>query len=171
MQPETTEQNSSQLYGQLEFDWNSVWIAHLFEEDKASEREQQIQQFQQQQEQAKTELEKERIRIQQEQFYAKLEAEKEIAFIRSSGYKEDQDSDVNKIPDALEYQKFQSQASNEVSKLGLSQDKLNIEREREQNRRIEAQQKLSLEQQKTSLKEKEIIQSGINSRIMGDKSK
>ena len=142
-----------------------------WEEMKASQREQQIQEFQQQQEQAKTELEKEKIRIQQEQFYAKLEAEKEIAFIRSSGYKEDQDSDINKIPDALEYEKFQTQAANEVSKLGLSQDKLNIEREKEQNRRMEAQQKLSVEQQKVALKEKEIIQSGINSKIMGDKSK
>jgi hypothetical protein len=142
-----------------------------YEEEKAAEREQQIQQFQQQQEQAKTEIEKERIKIQQEQFYAKLEAEKEVAFIRSSGYKQDQDQDLNKIPDALEYQKFQSQASNEVSKLGLSQDKLNVEREKEQNRRTETQQKLSMEQQKVALKEREIIQSGINSRIMGDKTK
>jgi len=144
-----------------------------WEEEKAAQREQQMQQFQQQQEQAKTELEKEKIRIQQEQFYAKLEAEKEIAFIRAKGYmdSEQQDADLNKIPDALEYEKFQTQAANEVSKLGLSQDKLNIEREKEQNRRMEAQQKLSVEQQKVALKEKEIIQSGINSKIMGDKSK
>lgn len=144
-----------------------------FEEAKALQREQQMQQFQQQQEQAKTEMEKEKIRIQQEQFYAKIEAEKEIAFIKAKGYMDSdvQDTDANKIPDALEYEKFQTQAANEVSKLGLSQDKLNIERERENNRRIEAQQKLALEQQKAALKEKEIIQSGINSKIMGDKSK
>lgn len=142
-------------------------------EEEALEREQQMQSFAQQQQQAATELERIKIQKEEEMFYAELDNRLREAWIRSRGFlgEGEQDIDSSGIPDAFEYAKFSAKAQSDLDSLGLSRDKLQLEIQKEAARRAEKQKEFDLKQQDQALKQQEIQQTAKNVKILGDKSK
>ena len=127
------------------------------EEAKSLQRQQEAQRIQTQLQQETNDIERQRLEQEQEQFYAKLENELQRAWIVSRGFMGEDSQDVDKsgIPDAFEFEKFSQKAGVDLSKLGLSRDKLNFERERESSRKMEKQQELNIEQQRVNQKAEE----------------
>ena len=141
-------------------------------EDKVQQQQAQQAEMQMQQMQAREKAEADKLVREMDMLKLKLANEKEVAYIKSRGYlgAEGQDLDANKIPDAFEYAKFQEQSSNNLQKLGLTSDKLALDREKENNRKTESEQKFQLEQEKLRIKEEERIQTAKNVKIL-DKGK
>jgi len=130
-----------------------------------AQKQQQLEQQQQQFEAAQAKQEK--------QFYAKLETDKEIAYIKSMGFNENlgEDDNANTIPDVLEQLKYISSDSNAKAKLAnegmkiqnasdIAQQQLQIQREELQNDRVKEKNKQILEREKLK-----------RAKVQGDKSK
>lgn len=139
-------------------------------EERAQAMEQQQLKLKQDELAAKDTTEKARIVQEEKLLKLKLDSEERQAWIKSKGYLSDeqQDTDNNKIPDAFEYHKFETQSDKEYQKLGLAKDKIKIDREKENQRINENQQKMLLEQQKLALKDKQIEQTAKNVKILDD---
>ena len=139
-------------------------------EEKAQQQQQQQLELQQQQIAAQTKAEQDKLVHAEKMLKLRLASEEEQSWIKSRGYigAGEQDLDTNAIPDAFEYQKFQTQSSRELEKLGLSRDKVQLDREKETSRKSEVDRKMQLEAEKLRLKNKQIDQTAKNVKILDD---
>jgi len=131
-------------------------------EERAEKQASQLNQMRQQEMQAKDENEKAKLKQQYDLALMEMDNQREVAWIKSRGYVEEQDFNKNTTPDAFEYAKFQSQANYQQGGLGVSRDKLTLEREKEAQRVREMQVSINQRQQELQLKEKEINQTAQN---------
>jgi hypothetical protein len=104
---------------------------------KTYQEQQQMIQQKQGMENQKVQMEEQRYDQQRawerESFYAKLDNDKEMAYIKTFGgmnASPTQDVDQDQIPDILEYDKLAAKASNESKKVELQQDKNNLTRKK-----------------------------------------
>lgn len=143
------------------------------EEDKALKLQREMQALEQQRLQTQDQLEFEKLAWEKEALSLELENNLEEAWIRALGHSQlaTSDEDTNDIPDAFEYEKFNSQAEHSREQLGVQKDKLALDRDKERNRRLERQQELQLKIQDLDLKRRQIEQTARNVKILGDKSK
>lgn len=141
-------------------------------EKKVEEQQAQMQQFKERELQATTELEKQKLEQEKQMFYDKLANDLKEAYIKSTGYREagEQDLDNSGIVDALEYDKFELKANTDFEKLKQTTDKQNFEKDKEYQRRIEKQQDQTLKERELELKQEQIRQTAKNVRIL-DKGK
>lgn len=139
-------------------------------EERAAQQAQQMNQMKQQELQSQDENEKAKLKQEYDLALLEMDNEREVAWIKSRGYVEEQDSNKNTTPDAFEYAKFQSQASIQAGNLGVSRDKLTLDREREIQRVREKQAEINLKQQELQLKNKQIEQTAENVKYL-DKGK
>lgn len=143
-------------------------IVKIIEESErqAEQQQQKMYELEQQKIAAASESEKAKLEQEAEHFKIKLASEERQAWIKSRGYlnEGEQDIDRNKIPDAFEYEKYTTQSQRELDKLGISRDKLQLDREERAHRQAIEEAKLKLEDKKLNIKEKEIEQSAINAK-------
>jgi hypothetical protein len=133
-------------------------------EERGYQQQEKLQQMKQQEIEANTQSEKDRLKQEYELEYAKMKNEEKIAWIKSRGYisEGEQDLDKSGIPDAFEYEKFTTQAGLQYQSLGLNRDKFSLEREKESQRIREKQAELNIKQQELALKNKQIEQTAEN---------
>ena len=142
------------------------------EEEKALKLQQEMRALQQQEIQSQNQIEQDKLAFQKEALYAKLQNNLQESWIRSRGYlnEGEQDLDKSNIPDAFEYDKFTLNAQNNLEKLGVSKDKLELEKQREFNRRLEEERKMQIELEKLNFKRQEMLQKAQNVKYL-DKGK
>jgi len=133
-------------------------------ERQAEQQQQKMYELEQQKIAAQTEAEQARLAQEAEQFTQNLESEERQAWIRAKGFMDSdvQDTDKNNIADALEFDKFTTQAQRELEKLGISRDKVEIDRMDREHRKNMDEAELQLKSKALSLKEQEIRQTAKN---------
>lgn len=124
------------------------------EEAKAQARREQLEQMQIQMQQETEETKRQELAIEYQKHLDKLENDIKVAYIRSMLFANNQnpDADNSGTPDVLEYEKFMHQANKDLESIGVSKEKLALEREKEMNRRTEVIQQNNLKQQEINQK-------------------
>lgn len=142
------------------------------EEEKMLKLQQSQQEYERQLEQAKTDLEKEKILLKKYEIDEKNKTTLKEAYIRAYGVSREAsaDTDASGVADLLEYDKFEAKAANDYAKLGLAKDKLALDREKETNARIDREREFELKFRNIELKEKQLTQTAKNVKIL-DKGK
>jgi hypothetical protein len=145
-------------------------IVKIIQASEKRVREQEQKQFELEQQKlaANTQAEKDRIESQLVQHRETLASQERQAWIKSRGYvsEGEQDLDTNAIPDAFEYDKFVAKSSQELEKLGLMRDKVEIDRKKEESRVLEKSAEHSLKQRELDLKQQQIEQTAKNVKIL-----
>ena len=97
-----------------------------------------------------------------------MENNLEEASIRAYGHSKEAsiDTDSSGVADMLEFRKFQAKADSDFNKLGVSKDKLALEREKESNRLKEVQFDRQLALQKLQLEREKYLQTAENVKIL-----
>lgn len=122
------------------------------------EREQQKQELdlqkQREQQQFLEKQAQEQAAIQEKQFQEKLANDRYIAEVKSLGYANETDIDVNNVPDALEVDKFKQEVDNNLQKQLLEQRKLKIDSAKHSDNLELAREKLNIEREKIASNER-----------------
>lgn len=153
---------------------NAQMILQVVKEEEAKAEQLQARQreLEQQQAQVENEIEQAKLDFDREKLYAEIEAQKEIAWIKSRGYlgEGEQDLDASGAPDAFEYEKFRAQSNLDYDKLGVAKDKMALERQKETARRQEKAAEMALKLQDLQLKREQMLQTAQNVKYL-DKGK
>ena len=103
--------------------------------------------------------EQEKISIKEdERFYAKLQNDKEVAEIKSLGYANDTDININSVPDALEIEKFKVLTEQANNNLSLKDRQLRMQEQTNKSNNNFKQQQLNLKAQEIASKERIAIE-------------